>query len=114
MDKLKYKGFTGSVGFSEADKVYYGKIEGTTGLVNYEGGDLPELETAFHEAVEDYLIFCREENLAVQGCSEPLVDISLSLTQTTNNRLAALAENAGKSLSSFVSDLIEKQAAAML
>lgn len=55
MDKLNYKDFIGSVAFSEEDKVFFGKIEGIDGLINYDGSDIEELETAFHEAVDDYL-----------------------------------------------------------
>ena len=55
MNKLNYKGFIGSVAFSEEDKVFFGKIEGIEGLVNYEGTNVQELETAFHEAGNDYL-----------------------------------------------------------
>lgn len=35
MNILKYKGFIGSVAFSEADGVFFGKIEGIDGLVNF-------------------------------------------------------------------------------
>lgn len=54
MDKLNYKGFI-SVAFSEEGTVFFGKIEGIEGLVNYEGSDNEELESAFHEAFDDYL-----------------------------------------------------------
>ncbi len=37
MNTLKYKDFIGSVAFSEADGVFFGKIEGIDGLVNFEG-----------------------------------------------------------------------------
>ena len=37
MNTLKYKDFIGSVAFSEADNVFFGKIEGIDGLVNFEG-----------------------------------------------------------------------------
>lgn len=55
MNTLKYRGFSGSVDSSEADDVFFGKIEGIDGLVNYEGENMAELTVAFHEAVEDYL-----------------------------------------------------------
>lgn len=55
MNALKYRGLSGSVDFSEADGVFFGKIEGIDGLVNYEGGNMAELTAAFHEAVKDYL-----------------------------------------------------------
>ena len=44
MDKLHYNGFNGSVAFSEEDKIFFGKIEGIDGLVNYEGTNIEELE----------------------------------------------------------------------
>lgn len=55
MDTLKYKDFIGSVTFSEEDGVFFGKIEGIEGLVNFEGESVSELTKAFHEAVDDYL-----------------------------------------------------------
>ena len=46
MNSLKYKGFIGSVNFSEADGVFFGKIEGIDGLVNFEGASIKELTNA--------------------------------------------------------------------
>ena len=55
MNTLNYKGYIGSVAFSEKDNVFFGKIEGIDGLVNFEGESVKELTEAFHEAVDDYL-----------------------------------------------------------
>lgn len=57
MSALTYKGYVGSVSFSEKDKVFFGKIEGINGLVNFEGESVKELTEAFHEAVDDYLAY---------------------------------------------------------
>lgn len=51
---MTYKNFSGSVNFGEADKTYFGKIEGIDGLVTYEGQSPDELKSAFIEACEDY------------------------------------------------------------
>ena len=50
MNTLNYKGYIGSVAFSEKDNVFFGKIEGIDGLVNFEGESVKELTEAFHEA----------------------------------------------------------------
>lgn len=63
MNTINYKGFMGSVNFSEKDNVFFGKIEGIDGLVNFEGESVTELTNAFHEAVEDYIAYCTEEGL---------------------------------------------------
>ena len=57
---MNYKGYTGSVEFSEADGLFYGKVLGIRSLVSYEGGNVKELEDDFHGAVDDY-IACSEE-----------------------------------------------------
>lgn len=63
MNTLKYNGFLGSVNFSEKDGVFFGKIEGIEGLVNFEGESVKELTDAFHEAVDDYVAYCEEEGI---------------------------------------------------
>ena len=55
IDSLSYKGYIGTVDYSEMDSIYFGKIEGIEDLVNYEGKNLSELTEAFHEAVDDYI-----------------------------------------------------------
>ena len=49
MNTMTYKGYLGSVAFSEKDQVFFGKIEGINGLVNFEGesvkGSLPRPST---------------------------------------------------------------------
>lgn len=38
--------------------MFFGKIEGINGLVNFEGESVKELTDAFHEAVDNYLAYC--------------------------------------------------------
>ena len=63
MNTMTYKGYIGSVAFSEKDNVFFGKIEGINGLVNFEGESVKELTNAFHEAVEDYIAYCKDEGM---------------------------------------------------
>ena len=50
MNTLTYKGYIGSVAFSEKDNVFFGKIEGINGLVNFEGESVKELTNALQPA----------------------------------------------------------------
>lgn len=61
MNTMTYKGYLGLVSFSEKDNVFFGKIEGINGLVNFEGESVRELTEAFHEGVDDYLAYCKDE-----------------------------------------------------
>ena len=52
---FEFKGYKGSVEFSEEDKVFFGKIQGINDVVTFEGTSIIELEEAFHESLLDYL-----------------------------------------------------------
>ena len=52
---LEYKGYFGSVEYSDDDEVLHGRLEFIRDLVTYEGRDAKGLKRAFHEAVDDYL-----------------------------------------------------------
>jgi predicted HicB family RNase H-like nuclease len=59
-DVLQYQNYYGSVQFSAADEVFYGKIIGINDLISFEGASVTELKAAFEDAVEDYLDICLE------------------------------------------------------
>lgn len=57
---LAYKGYSGSVSFSQEDEVFYGKILGVNDTVTYEAETAKNLTKAFREAVDDYLKTCEK------------------------------------------------------
>ncbi len=65
-NKLKYKGYTGSVEYSEADGVFYGRVLGIRSLLSYEGETLNELKDDFHELINDYLQTCKKEGRPIE------------------------------------------------
>lgn len=58
---LEYKGYLGSIEYSEEDEVFHGRLEFIRDLVTYEGTDAKSLKHAFHEAVDDYLALCAQQ-----------------------------------------------------
>lgn len=60
---MEYRGYIGSVEFSEVDGVFCGKVQGVRALISYEGTNVEELVEDFHGAVDDYLILCEEEGI---------------------------------------------------
>jgi predicted HicB family RNase H-like nuclease len=58
---MRYKGYDGSVTYSNEDKVFFGKLESIRDLVSFEGTDVESLEKSFQEAVDDYLETCAAE-----------------------------------------------------
>ena len=112
MNTLTYKGYIGSVSFSEKDNVFFGKIEGINGLVNFEGQSVKELTDAFHEAVDDYLEYCKEEGIEPHKSYSGSLNIRLS--PETHSRVAILAKQAGMSINAFIKSAVEKQIAMMM
>lgn len=112
MNTLTYKGYIGSVFFSEKDNVFFGKIEGINGLVNFEGESVKELTDAFHEAVDDYLEYCKEEGIEPHKSYSGSLNIRLS--PETHSRVAILAKQAGMSINAFIKSAVEKQIAMMM
>ena len=58
---MEYKGYIGSVEVSEEDGVFFGKVQGIRSLISYEGENYNDLRDDFHNAVEDYLAMCQED-----------------------------------------------------
>ena len=105
MNTLKYKGYIGSVSYSEPDKVFYGKIEGIDGLVNYEGESVAELTASFHEAVDDYLAFCKDHNWKPQKSYSGSFNVRVS--PDAHRQIANRAIEAGISINAFVKKALD-------
>jgi len=100
MNTLKYKGYVGSVAYSEPDLVFFGKIEGIDDLVNYEGESVTELTAAFHEAVDDYLAYCEDHGLKPEKSYTGTFNVRIS--PMTHREIAYLASEEGISINAFV------------
>ncbi len=108
---MRYKGFIGSVAFSEKDDVFFGKIEGIDGLVNFEGQSVDELKNAFHEAVDYYIDFCKREGKPAH--KEYSGSLNVRLTPEIHRRVAALAKQEGISINAFIRETIDARLSAM-
>ena len=89
MNTMTYKGYLGSVSYSDKDQVFYGKIEGINGLVNFEGESVKELTAAFHEAVDDYLAYCEDEGITPDKSYTGALNVRL--TPSIHRQIAMLA-----------------------
>lgn len=101
---LEYKGYLGSVEYSDEDEVFHGRLEFIRDLVTYEGTDAKGLKQAFHEAVDDYLALCAEEK------REPDVPLKGSFNvrpgRELHRRAMIFARRKGLNLNTVVSDAL--------
>ena len=101
---LKYKDFYGSVEYSANGECFFGKIIGTSDLVTFEGESVKKLKMAFNEAVEDYLVLCKEAGKEPQKTYKGSFNIRLS--PELHRQTAILAKKMNLSLNSFVEKAI--------
>lgn len=104
---LSYKGFYGSVNFSAADDVFYGKVEGVQDLVSFEGATVKELRQEFQKAVEDYISFCKKNGNPIQ--KSLMGSFNIRIKPDIHQRAALVALQKNISLNQLVQQAIERE-----
>lgn len=104
---IKYKEYYGSVEFSGEDECFYGKIIGIDDLVTFEGNSVEELKKAFEEAVDDYLITCKE--LGKETDKSYKGNFNVRIAPELHKMAVLIAKSQGKSLNSFVEEAIRQK-----
>jgi predicted HicB family RNase H-like nuclease len=107
---LKYNNFIATVKYSDEDEAFIGRIEGINSVVSFEGQTIQELKSAFKEAVESYLDFCKRK-----GISEPQKSytgvFNVRIDAELHRRAAIAAKAHGSTLNAFVKKAIEQNLA---
>ena len=104
---LSYKGFLGSVSFSEEDNVLYGKIECIDDLILYEGTSVTEIKIAFREAVDDYIEICKQ---TMKPCLKSFKgSFNVRVQPDLHQRAVMIATKKGISLNQLVQKAIVRE-----
>lgn len=99
-----YKSYTARIEYSEEDDCLVGHIAGINDIVGFHANSVSELHAAFEDAVEDYLETCKKTGRVPQ---KPYSGkIMLRIPPEVHARVAIMAEAHGKSLNSWVTDLL--------
>lgn len=103
---MEYKGYIGSVEFSEEDALFFGKVMGIRALISYEGENAADLVADFHNAVDDYLELCSQSGLEPEKAYKGSFNIRISSELHKQAAIAAMSRN--MSLNSFVESSIQQ------
>ncbi|GAA0891032.1 hypothetical protein GCM10009122_07110 [Fulvivirga kasyanovii] len=107
MKYLEYKGYTGSIEYSQEDNLLYGKVLGIRGLISYEGETGQQLEKDFKEAVDTYLNDCKA---AEKKPEKPFKgSFNVRISATLHQKAALLAMETKTSLNSLVEEAIRSR-----
>lgn len=102
---LEYKGYHTKVEFDSVDLVLRGKIEGINDLVDFECEDPKAVEKEFHEAVDDYLEFCKE--VGKEPDKEYKGTFNVRISPELHKKLVNVAMKNGDSLNASVEKAIQ-------
>jgi predicted HicB family RNase H-like nuclease len=105
-DTMTYKGYTGSVHYSDEDRVLYGKVEYIRSLISYEGTDVDALRRAFEEAVDDYLDLCKKAGRTPEQPFSGTFNVRTG--SDLHRRAALLAKEQGTTLNRVVSEALQR------
>lgn len=103
---LEYKGYHTKIEFHAEELVLRGKIEGITDLVNFECDNIKDVEKEFHEAVDDYLEFCKE--VGKEPDKEYKGSFNVRIDPELHKKLAIKAMQNGDTLNASVEKAIKE------
>ena len=101
MGYMKYKGYTGSVEYSQEDGCLFGKVQGLHGtLISYEGNSVDEIREDFEGAVDDYLMSCEERG--IEPAKPYSGKLNLRMPSELHEAIAVAASSAGTTINDFI------------
>lgn len=107
MGYLKYKGYTGSVEYSEEDKCLFGKVQGLSkDSITYEGSTVEELTDDFESAIDEYLQLCEEKGIQPRKPYSGVLNVRLS--PEVHSAAAMAAQEAGITINAFIKNAVVK------
>ena len=105
-DMLDYKGYSGTVEYSKADNVLYGKVLGIKGYISYEGDSLQALIEDFKNVVDDYLEECAEDGVEPQKPYKGSFNVRIS--PELHRTIALYSASRGQTLNSTVEEALKR------
>lgn len=103
---FEYKGYHTRIEFDYETATLFGRIDGIDDLILFESEDASEIEKEFHNAVDDYLLFCKETGKVPDKEYRGVFNVRVS--PETHRKLSVIAFKSNESLNSVVERALEK------
>lgn len=108
---MTYKGFIGSVEYDDEAHIFSGEVINTRTVITFQGTTVDEIENAFHDSVDDYLEWCKEDGIEPEKPYSGKFNVRL--TPLFHSQVAIAARKMNMSLNSFVEKSLHDEIAAM-
>lgn len=104
---MTYKGYIGAVEYDDDAGIFAGMVINTRDVITFQGESVFELKKAFHDSVDDYLEWCREDGIEPE---KPYSGkLNLRLTPELHKRAAIQAKTKGISLNRYIEMALEDE-----
>ena len=101
MNTLKYKGYEGSVEYSEEDACLVGRVLHTNKAnIAYSGESITEIKAMFEQAVDEYLQLCEEKGWQPEKTYKGSLNVRLGAD--LHKQAAKIALQNHQSLNDFI------------
>jgi predicted HicB family RNase H-like nuclease len=103
---MTYKNYAARIEYSDEDNCFVGHIAGINDIIGFHGDSVAQLQTAFKEAVDDYIDTCK---LVGKSPQKPYSGhIMLRVPPEVHAKIAMIAEAHGKSLNAWATEILAK------
>ena len=104
---MEFKGYIGTIEYSDEDGCFIGRIHGIHDIVTFEGESVADLRIDFENAVNSYLLTCSEigKNPQKQYSGKML----LRMPSELHYELSVQAEASGQSVNTLVVEAVKTQ-----
>ena len=108
MDSLmEYKGYHAKIDFDNDDDIFVGRVIGINDSIGFHGKSVRELTAAFHDAVDNYLDYCKQAGKVPE--KEYKGSFNVRIKPEQHRKIALHAANEGITINQFVSRAIEDE-----
>jgi predicted HicB family RNase H-like nuclease len=105
---LNYKGYEAIVEYDDEAKILHGEVLHLNDVITFQADCVDEIESAFHDSVDDYLVFCaandRDPEKPYSG------KIALRLPPELHRQVITAARKHKESLNTYLVEAIESYA----
>lgn len=103
---MEYKGYHANVEFDTEDMLFIGEVFGINDSLNFHGSTVAELESMFHQSIENYLSMCKE--FGKEPDKEFKGSFNVRVSPEIHRRAALEATRQNITLNQYVASAIEQ------
>ena len=103
---MEYKGYFGDVTYDPEADIFHGNVLGLKDVITFQGTSVKELEQAFKDSIDDYLVWCKERGEKPEKTFSG--ELRLKMPIELHAQLAHMAATQGISLNTHIIEQLQK------